>query len=284
MPSTRALALVELQDEQSASMAFKHLAYKRFHHVPLYLEFAPDGVFDTPAAQRECPDLTPEALPQPHDDVLDFAEPGEANASSTVFIKGLSFNTTQASLQERCSKAAAAVGGVLRSVKMPTKPNAQGKALMQGYAFAEFSNHETAKAVLARMNGIQIEGHNVTLELSQSGRKDAAQRSTKRDREGKSETKIMVRNLAFEATAKDVRQLMEAFGHVKTCRLPKKFDGSTRGFAFVEFATKGEAQMAVRSAHGAHLYGRRLLLEYAAGDEGLDELRAKVARGHAGTS
>jgi len=94
---------------------------------------------------------------------------------------------------------------------------------------------------------------------------------------------IRVRNLAFEATAKDVRQLMEAFGHVKTCRLPKKFDGSTRGFAFVEFATKGEAQTAVRSAHGTHLYGRRLLLEYAAGDEGLDELRAKVAKGHTPT-
>lgn len=102
----------------------------------------------------------------------------------------------------------------------------------------------------------------------------------KRDRSGKSENKIMVRNLAFEATATDVRQLMEAFGHVKTCRLPKKFDGSTRGFAFIEFATKGEAQKAMSSAHGAHLYGRRLLIEYAKGEEGVDELRSKMAKGH----
>lgn len=90
----------------------------------------------------------------------------------------------------------------------------------------------------------------------------------------------MVRNLAFEATAKDVRQLMEAFGHVKTCRLPKKFDGSTRGFAFVEFATKGEAQKAMDGAHGTHLYGRRLHLEYAKGEEGISELRSKAQKSH----
>jgi RNA recognition motif-containing protein len=100
-----------------------------------------------------------------------------------------------------------------------------------------------------------------------------------------SDTKVLVRNLAFEATAKDVRTLMEAFGHVKTCRLPKKFDGSKRGFAFVEFANKGEARKAVQSVHGTHLYGRRLLLEYAKEEEGLDELRAKmVARAQPDTT
>jgi multiple RNA-binding domain-containing protein 1 len=93
----------------------------------------------------------------------------------------------------------------------------------------------------------------------------------------RSETKVLVRNLAFEATAKDIRGLMEPFGLVKTCRLPKKFDGSTRGFAFVEFATKGDAQKAVRSVHHTHLYGRRLLVEYAQGEAGVDELRAKAA-------
>ena len=94
---------------------------------------------------------------------------------------------------------------------------------------------------------------------------------------GASETKVLVRNLAFEATAKDVRALMEAYGHVKSCRLPKKFDSSKRGFAFVEFGSKGEAKRAMQALHGTHLYGRRLLLEYAREEAGLDELRAKMA-------
>jgi multiple RNA-binding domain-containing protein 1 len=92
-----------------------------------------------------------------------------------------------------------------------------------------------------------------------------------------SDRKVIVRNLAFEATSKDVRGLLEAFGHVKTCRLPKKFDGSKRGFAFVEFADKVEARTAMAAVHGTHLYGRRLLLEYAKEEEGLSELRAKAA-------
>ena len=50
-----------------------------------------------------------------------------------------------------------------------------------------------------------------------------------------------------------------------------------RGFAFVDFATKQEARTAVDAVTGTHLYGRRLVLEWAAEDGGLDELRAKTA-------
>ena len=51
-----------------------------------------------------------------------------------------------------------------------------------------------------------------------------------------------------------------------------------RGFAFIEFVTKQEAKNAMDSIAGAHLYGRRLVVEWAEqGDEGLDEIRAKTA-------
>ena len=53
---------------------------------------------------------------------------------------------------------------------------------------------------------------------------------------------------------------------------------SYRGFAFIEFVTKQEAKNAMDSIAGAHLYGRRLVVEWAEqGDEGLDEIRAKTA-------
>lgn len=55
-----------------------------------------------------------------------------------------------------------------------------------------------------------------------------------------------------------------------THRLPKKFDGNHRGFAFLEFTTKQEAGNALEGVGGTHLYGRRLVVEYAAADaEGL---------------
>lgn len=60
-------------------------------------------------------------------------------------------------------------------------------------------------------------------------------------------------------------------------RLPKKFDGQHRGFAFVEFVTAAEARAALDGVTGTHLYGRRLVVEVAEGEEGLTELRVKTA-------
>ena len=63
-------------------------------------------------------------------------------------------------------------------------------------------------------------------------------------------------------------------------RLPKKFDGSHRGFAFIEFVTQQEAKNATEGLTGTHLYGRRLVVEVAqedpeeAGD--VDGLRART--------
>ena len=52
---------------------------------------------------------------------------------------------------------------------------------------------------------------------------------------------------------------------------------SRRGFAFVDFATKQEAKAAVEAVAGTHLYGRRLVVEWAEDDEGLEDLREKTA-------
>ena len=41
-------------------------------------------------------------------------------------------------------------------------------------------------------------------------------------------SKVVVRNVAFEATRKDILGLFTPFGHVKSCRLPRKFDGTHR--------------------------------------------------------
>lgn len=50
------------------------------------------------------------------------------------------------------------------------------------------------------------------------------------------------------------------FKQIKSIRLPKKFDGNHRGFAFVEFLTKKEAQNAFEALQNTHLYGRHMVL------------------------
>lgn len=78
--------------------------------------------------------------------------------------------------------------------------------------------------------------------------------------------KILVKNVPFEASAKDVRQLFSAFGDLQFVRLPKKLHGtgSHRGFAFVEFVNQTDAKKAFGALSAStHLYGRRLVLEWA---------------------
>lgn len=43
-------------------------------------------------------------------------------------------------------------------------------------------------------------------------------------------TKLIVRNVAFEATEKELKELFSAFGQIKTIRMPrKKFASTHRG-------------------------------------------------------
>ena len=49
--------------------------------------------------------------------------------------------------------------------------------------------------------------------------------------------KLVVRNLAFQATKNDVRDIFKHYGSLKSVRLPKKMNGQHRGFGFVEYDT-----------------------------------------------
>ena len=67
------------------------------------------------------------------------------------------------------------------------------------------------------------------------------------------------------------------FGQIKAVRIPKKFDGRSRGYGFVEFLTKQDAKNCMEKLTNAHLYGRHLVIEYASDKTAsVDELRRKA--------
>ena len=78
-----------------------------------------------------------------------------------------------------------------------------------------------------------LEGHKLNLQLSiKKEPSKAASGASKKKKQQKEEdakqTKLVVRNVAFEASSKDVRALFQPFGQVKSVRLPRKFDNSHR--------------------------------------------------------
>ena len=59
---------------------------------------------------------------------------------------------------------------------------------------------------------------------------------------------MTVKNLAFEATENDVKELFKTYGALRKVRLPKKVNSQRhRGFGFVEFVSSEEAKNAFKS-------------------------------------
>ena len=70
---------------------------------------------------------------------------------------------------------------------------------------------------------------------------------------------IYVGNLSREVTDEELRQEFEAFGKVASVNIIKdRYSGQSRGFGFVEMATKEEGQAAIDGLKGKSLKGREL--------------------------
>merc|ERR1712039_133724 len=73
--------------------------------------------------------------------------------------------------------------------------------------------------------------------------------------------KLIVKNVAFEATCKDVMRLFMPFSFIKACRLPKKVDGNHKGFAFLDLSNPQDSQVIIDTMSNTHFYGRHLIIE-----------------------
>jgi len=147
-----------------------------------------------------------------------------------------------------------------------------------GYGFVECANVDSAKKAIKLLQGKVLHGHAMALKVSSKSSGSNMQSEKLSAKMKKKSTKLMVRNVPFQASRTDILQLFGSFGQLKTVRLPKKFDGGHRGFAFVEFAAVKEAQNAMKSLSQTHLYGRHLVLEWADDKEDVESIRTKVKR------
>ena len=286
LPPSRTIAMVEYGHSVDAKKAFRKLAYRRFKHVPIYLEWAPLAAkpHGDSTKGEETPQLTKEVSSNPTKTLEDADDAEEEESSSaptaTLYIKNLNFNTTEEILRQLFEKS---VGGV-KAVKIPKKiaPMQRGGssqdvvALSMGFGFVELESQAAVQKALKQLQGKLLDGH--ALELKVSSNKSVPATHSK-PTDGKNPTKLMVKNMPFQATRTELLKLFGTFGQLKKVRVPKKFDGTHRGFAFVEFLTSKEALSAMNALSRTHLYGRHLVLEWASkDDEDVEKLREKAKR------
>ena len=75
---------------------------------------------------------------------------------------------------------------------------------------------------------------------------------------------IYVGNLAHELTEEELREAFTEFGEVTSAKIITDRDsGISRGFAFVEMASKAEAQASIAGLNGKELKGRTLTVNEA---------------------
>ncbi|KAG0637002.1 hypothetical protein HOY80DRAFT_1010953 [Tuber brumale] len=288
MPPAGTTAVVEFTNAPAARAAFANLAYSRFKETVLFLEKAPKGLFiggftpgivdapKVPAVVTLGKDpkvsATDLLLPSHTSTATDEAEAG----TPTLFVQNLNFTTTTYSLTELFKP----INGFL-SARVKTKPDPKnpGGTLSMGFGFVEFRSKMDAMVAMAALNGYVLEGHKLSIKPSQT---HIFSSSSPQEKSIVGRTKIIIKNLPFEASKRELRALFSAYGTLRSVRMPKKFGGATRGFGFADFATAREAQGAMDALRDTHLLGRRLVLEFAetraeGAEEEIERMQRKVA-------
>ncbi|KZF22119.1 putative pre-rRNA processing protein Mrd1 [Xylona heveae TC161] len=290
MPPTGTIAIVEYAQAPQARAAFSSLAYRKIKDSILFLEKAPKDLFVSGPIPDQVPVAggtvqTPQATEAPQArsaELLKMDNPDAGISTNTLFVRNLNFATTTARLQEVFQP----LDGFLSArVKTKSDPKRPGQTLSMGFGFLEFRTKAQAEAALASMNGYNLDGHQLLLRMSHKGM-DAAEEQRNEANAKKlagKRTKIIIKNLPFEATRKDIRALFGPYGKLRSVRLPKKFDSSTRGFAFADFVTPREAESAMDALKDTHLLGRRLVLDFAAAEAEdaeaeIEKMQNKVGR------
>ncbi|XP_076264018.1 putative RNA-binding protein 19 [Rhynchophorus ferrugineus] len=297
LPPSGITAIVEFLEPSEARKAFTRLAYSKFKNVPLYLEWAPENVLTDRKAQttlsEESQQAKTEDLKEKDNKNPDHANNIEENVDSeeeepepdtTIFVKNLNFKTTNQGLKrhfEQCGKVKYATVATKRDKNNP------GEILSMGYGFVQFYLKKSTDNALKSLQQSVLDNKSLELKRSERTLKNEVHTIRKEKKVGKQTgSKILVKNIPFQANRKEIFELFTAFGEIKDLRLPKKMApgaDSHRGFAFVDYVTSADAKEAFEAlCQSTHLYGRRLVLEWAKAEEGVEELRKRTAD-HFGT-
>uniref|UniRef100_T1J2T6 RRM domain-containing protein n=1 Tax=Strigamia maritima TaxID=126957 RepID=T1J2T6_STRMM len=275
-PPAGITAIVEFLAPSHARTAFKNLAYSKFHALPLYLEWAPVGTFKKEQIEMEKQKDDETEVKIDDDDESD----DEPEEDTTLFVTNLNFETTDEILRRHMSKC-----GRVHSATISTKSNVKksGEILSLGFGFVQYKTKKDANKALEQLQNTSLDGHTLQLKRSNKKTKSSLQTTRKKTQKTKqTSNKILVRNIPFQAHKSEVEKLFSTFGGLTNIRLPAKtFSDHHRGFGFVEFASRQDAKRAFDAlSSSTHLYGRRLMLEWALNEGGPEgsaqELRRKT--------
>uniref|UniRef100_A0A3B0MY29 RNA recognition motif (A.k.a. RRM, RBD, or RNP domain)/RNA recognition motif. (A.k.a. RRM, RBD, or RNP domain), putative n=1 Tax=Theileria annulata TaxID=5874 RepID=A0A3B0MY29_THEAN len=263
------LGLVQFSSKTESEKAFRTLSYKMFQNLPLYLQKVPKSLL--PNINTVNSDHTDDSINElndkvddtdtddQHDDKMESDDRIENRIGHvSVYVSNIDGNVSEEEFEKHFSNLK---GFVISKIIKPHGSKLEEKGGVR-YGFIEFDNVNNAKEAIKRLCGTVIGSKIITLELSKN--KQTISKYDRNKEEGPKEENdvIIVKNLPFQATKKELLELFKYYANVKTVRIPKSAGNTHRGFGFVVFMSKNDAKLAMENLKNVHLYGRRLVLQY----------------------
>lgn len=263
IPPTGTIAIVEFAHSSQAKVAYMKAGFKKFKDSILFLEKAPRDLFKDPPKEIQENQAPGVGMGTSVADLLaSEVEEDDMVETATLFVKNLNFETRTPALKHAFENLE---GFMAATVKTKPNPKDNESDLSMGFGFVQFKSKELAQQAIKNMDGQILDGHKLSIRASHRGQDAAEERRRQDDRNKKSLTqrKMIVKNLPFQTSKKDLRSLIEQYGSLKSLRLPKNLENRARGFAFAEFATPKEARHAFETLKDMHFLGRKLVVEWA---------------------
>lgn len=209
VPPAGTMAVVEFVHGDEGRKAFRAVAYRRLGNSVIYLEKGPVGMFaESPRQDPASGPITAAGVqPVVVDDAAPTAAEPPLTAGSTLFVKNLSFSTTAERFTHAFRHLPDFAFARVQTKPDPKRPDAR---LSMGYGFVGFKTPEAARKAVKSMQGHVLDGHALVVKFA--GRGAEEEKDVKGEAKAKSRTtKMIVKNVPFEVTKKDIREL---FGYV----------------------------------------------------------------------
>eukprot|EP00003_Mantamonas_plastica_P023139 TRINITY_DN408_c3_g1_i1.p1 TRINITY_DN408_c3_g1~~TRINITY_DN408_c3_g1_i1.p1 ORF type:complete len:682 (+),score=327.05 TRINITY_DN408_c3_g1_i1:112-2046(+) len=121
-----------------------------------------------------------------------------------------------------------------------------------GYAYVNFHSVMDAERALDALNFSQING--VPCRIMWSHR-DPSQRKS-------GEGNLFIKNLEEGITHKALYDVFSSFGNIQSCKVAMDENGKSKGFGFVHYETKEEAENAINKVNGMLMNGKKVYVGY----------------------
>ncbi|XP_055009685.1 cytotoxic granule associated RNA binding protein TIA1-like isoform X1 [Boleophthalmus pectinirostris] len=164
----------------------------------------------------------------------------------TLYVGNLSRDVTEALILELFGQI-----GPCKSCKMIVDT-----AGHDPYCFVEFYEHRHATATIAAMNGRKILGKEVKVNWATT--------PTNQKKDTTNHFHVFVGDLSPEITTEDIKTAFAPFGKISDCRVVKDMaTGKSKGYGFVSFFNKWDAENAIQQMGGQWLGGRQIRTNWA---------------------